>query len=155
MEHGVLPLPILELVREQQETSPGTSVPLNHVDFTPQVVSFAWTIATIAQAVIVFCFAGVAEILGGWFVWGAIRNKENKPWWYVIIGSALLVAYGFIPCLQPTDSFGRIYAVYGGFFIVLSFLLGWALDGDRPDRGDIVGGSIALMGVCIIMFWPR
>ena len=160
MELGVLQVPVLDLVRtqqQQQEFSPiTTSIPLDPVDNTQQVVSFAWTIATIAQAVIVFCFAGVAEILGGWFVWGAIRNKpNNKPWWYAIIGSAILVAYGFIPCLQPTDSFGRIYAVYGGFFIVLSFLFGWALDGDRPDKGDIIGGSIAMIGVCLIMFWPR
>ena len=62
---------------------------------------------------------------------------------------------GFIPCLQPTDSFGRIYAAYGGFFIVLSFLFGWALDGDKPDLGDVIGGSIALAGVFVVMFWPR
>lgn len=62
---------------------------------------------------------------------------------------------GFIPCLQPTDSFGRIYAAYGGFFIVLSFLFGWALDGDKPDLGDVIGGTIALAGVFVVMFWPR
>jgi chromate transport protein ChrA len=43
--------------------------------------------------------------------------------------------------------------VYGGFFIVLSFLAGWSLDGDRPDLGDVVGGSIALGGVLLILFW--
>ena len=96
-------------------------------------------------------------------VWVAVRGNaitssttpQKKPWWYAILGSILLVSYGFLPCLQPTDSFGRIYAVYGGFFIVLSFLFGWALDGDKPDLGDIVGGSIALVGVFLVMFWPR
>ena len=57
--------------------------------------------------------------------------------------------------MQPTDSFGRVYAVYGGFFILLSFLFGWGLDGDKPDIGDIVGSLIALVGVLTIMLWPR
>lgn len=53
------------------------------------------------------------------------------------------------------DEFGRIYAVYGGFFIVLSFLFGWMLDGNRPDLGDVIGCAISLVGVLVIMFWPR
>mmetsp|Transcript_7487 Transcript_7487/g.8559 ORF Transcript_7487/g.8559 Transcript_7487/m.8559 type:complete len:92 (-) Transcript_7487:769-1044(-) len=90
-------------------------------------------------------------------VWSSIRgsNKNKKPIWFAVIGSFILVLYGFIPCLQPSDSFGRIYAIYGGFFIVLSFLFGWWLDNDKPDIGDIVGGSAALVGVLIIMLWPR
>jgi small multidrug resistance family-3 protein len=115
--------------------------------------AFQWTAVTIVQAIALFLVAGVAEIGGGWLVWKSIR--DDKPWWWAFIGSIVLVVYGFLPTLQPTDEFGRIYAVYGGFFIVLSFLAGWALDGDRPDRGDIVGGCIALVGVLLILFWPR
>jgi drug/metabolite transporter superfamily protein YnfA len=115
--------------------------------------SFSWTPATVVQAIALFCVAGVAEIGGGWLVWKAIRDK--KPWWWALIGSAVLVVYGFLPTLQPTDSFGRIYAVYGGFFIVLSFLAGWGLDGDQPDLGDVIGGVIAMAGVLLILFWPR
>ena len=103
-------------------------------------------------------------------VWSSIRGSSaasgsdsdsgfnqttKKPFYYAILGSLILVSYGFIPCLQPTDSFGRIYAIYGGFFIVMSFLFGWWLDGDKPDPGDIIGGSIALIGVLVIMLWPR
>ena len=114
---------------------------------------FKWTVWAVLQAVGVFIAAGLAEIGGGWLVWGAVR--ENRPWWWAAIGSVVLVIYGFLPTLQPTDSFGRVYAVYGGFFIVLSFLAGWWLDGTRPDSGDAVGGAIALAGVLVIMFWPR
>lgn len=119
--------------------------------------SFEWTAVAIVQSLFLFGLAGVAEIVGGWMVWMVLRgnDKGKKPWWFALLGSLLLVSYGFIPCLQPTDSFGRIYAAYGGFFIVLSFLFGWALDGDKPDLGDIVGGSISLVGVCLILFWPR
>jgi small multidrug resistance family-3 protein len=124
--------------------------------------AFSWTLLTVVQALALFIVAGVAEVLGGWFIWMTIRGNNSsatgsnkKPWWFALLGSLILVAYGFIPCLQPTDSFGRIYAAYGGFFIVLSFLFGWVLDGDRPDIGDVIGGSIALVGVSLIMFWPR
>lgn len=77
-----------------------------------------------------------------------------KPASPPLSGSLILVAYGIIPTLQDND-FGRIYAVYGGFFIVLSFLWGWAFDGNRPDRWDLIGSAIALAGVCFIMFMPR
>jgi drug/metabolite transporter superfamily protein YnfA len=102
-------------------------------------------------------YIGVAEIVGGWMVWASIRGNSQgkKPWWFAILGSLLLVSYGFIPCLQPTDSFGRIYAIYGGYFILLSFLFGWILDGDKPDLGDLIGGSIAISGAFVIMLWPR
>jgi len=116
-------------------------------------LSFDWTAATAFQSIAVFVAAGFAEIGGGWLVWQSVR--ENKPAWWAVVGSAILVLYGFIPTLQPTDSFGRVYAVYGGFFIVLSFLWSWLLDGNRPDAGDAVGGSVALVGVLVILFWPR
>jgi len=123
------------------------------------VKKFQWTAATIAQSIFVFLLAGVAEIMGGWLVWAAVRGDSSttgkRPWWFAILGSVVLIIYGFVPCLQPTDSFGRIYAAYGGFFIVLSFFFGYALDGDRPDRGDVIGSCVALGGVLVIMFWPR
>lgn len=129
--------------------------------------SFRWTAATIAQSIAIFLLAGVAEIMGGWLVWASVKGVRDssgsitkKPWYYALCGSMTLIAYGFIPCLQPSaqsDGFGRIYAAYGGYFIVLSFLLAWALEGEaaRPDAGDLVGGGIALVGVLVIMFWPR
>ena len=84
----------------------------------------------------------------------------KKPWYYALFGSLTLTAYGFLPCLQPSagsDGFARIYAAYGGFFIVLSFFMGWALEGvsAKPDVGDLVGGGIALVGAGVVMFWPR
>lgn len=62
--------------------------------------------------------------------------------------------YGIIPTLQPAN-FGRVYATYGGIFIVLSLLWGWRIDGVAPDRFELIGGLIALLGVAVIMYWPR
>ncbi|MCA1818002.1 MAG: YnfA family protein, partial [Acidobacteria bacterium] len=73
----------------------------------------------------------------------------------VATGAALvLVLYGVIPTLQPVN-FGRVYAAYGGVFIALSLLWGWKVDRVAPDRADIIGGLIALLGVTVIMYWPR
>ena len=106
-----------------------------------------------------FFLAGVAEIVGGWMVWMTIRGnstrKGKQPWWFAVLGSIILILYGFIPTLQPTSNFGRIYAAYGGAFIVMSFLFGWVADGNKPDTGDIIGGVIALVGAAVIYFWPR
>lgn len=115
--------------------------------------SFSWSAATVAQAIAIFVASGFCEIGGGWLVWKAVR--DDKPAWWAVVGSIILVIYGFLPTLQPMDEFGRIYAVYGGFFIILAFLAGWALDGDKPDRGDLVGGFVSLAGVLLILFWPR
>lgn len=68
----------------------------------------------------------------------------------------MLCAYGLIPTLQPPEaSFARVYAVYGGFFIVLSYAWGAAVDGVRPDLGDYVGAALAAVGVMLCWFWPR
>ena len=67
----------------------------------------------------------------------------------------VLVLYGFLPTLQPLADFGRLYAVYGGVFIVLSYAWGSVVDGMQIDRGDLLGSGLALAGVCVALFWPR
>jgi drug/metabolite transporter superfamily protein YnfA len=146
------------MILEEDDSKNETVVvdPTEHTDHDDDD-TFSWTTVTILQSIALFGLAGLAEIIGGWMVWVVWRGHQNtpKPWWYAFVGCILLAVYGFIPLLQPTDSFGRLYAAYGGFFIVLSFLLGWAFDGDRPDTGDVVGGTVALLGACLVIFWPR
>jgi len=107
---------------------------------------------TIAQSATLFLFAGLCEIGGGWLVWQWLREGRGFSWG--VIGALVLILYGIIPTFQPAH-FGRVYAAYGGFFIVLSLLWGWALDGNIPDRFDLAGAVIALVGVSVIMYWPR
>lgn len=66
----------------------------------------------------------------------------------------LLALYGFLPTIQPAH-LGRVYAAYGGVFIVLSLLWGWKVDGIEPDRFDLIGAALALFGVVVMMYWPR
>ncbi len=104
------------------------------------------------RSLALFVLAGVCEIGGGWLVWKSIRG--GRPAWWGVAGGVVLVLYGIIPTLQASH-FGRVYAAYGGFFIVLSLLWGWGLDGDRPDRADVLGAAIALVGVCVMYLAPR
>ena len=99
-----------------------------------------------------FMLAGLCEIAGGWLVWQWL--KESWPWTWGALGAVVLVLYGVIPTYQSAH-FGRVYAAYGGFFIVLSLLWGWVLDGNKPDHFDLIGGAVSLVGVAIMMYWPR
>lgn len=106
------------------------------------------------KSIFYFILAGVFEIGGGYLVWLWLR--EGKDIWYGITGALVLVFYGVIPTLQPQNvNFGRVYATYGGIFIVLSILWGWKVDNIIPDKFDLIGGFIALVGVIIIMYAPR
>jgi len=106
----------------------------------------------VVYSVCLFVLAGLCEIGGGWLIWQWLREGKGFPWG--VMGGAVLMLYGVIPTFQPSH-FGRVYAVYGGFFIVLSLLWGWILDGTEPDRFDVAGAAIALAGVSMIMYWPR
>jgi small multidrug resistance family-3 protein len=106
----------------------------------------------IALSLAYFLAAGLCEIGGGYLVWLWLR--EGKSPWVAALGAVVLVLYGIIPTLQPAH-FGRVYAAYGGVFIVLSLLWGWKIDGVSPDTPDVIGGLIALLGVFVIMYWPR
>ena len=106
----------------------------------------------IAKSLFYFIVAGLFEIGGGYLVWLAL--KEDKGPWYLVAGAVVLFLYGIIPTLQEA-SFGRVYAAYGGIFIVLSILWGWQVDKVVPDMADLVGGALALVGVLIIMYYPR
>jgi small multidrug resistance family-3 protein len=106
----------------------------------------------ITQSLAFFLLAGLCEIGGGYLVWLWLR--EDRSIWFAALGAVVLMLYGVIPTLQPAH-FGRVYAAYGGIFIVLSILWGWKIDKIAPDFFDLLGGAIALIGVMIIMYWPR
>ena len=109
-------------------------------------------IIEIARSLGLFALAGLLEIGGGYLVWLSLRN--DKPWLLGLLGGVALVLYGVVATWQPAN-FGRVYAAYGGVFIVMAILWGWKVDGIAPDRYDLIGGFVALVGVLIIMYAPR
>ena len=108
---------------------------------------------TIAKSVLLFVVAAVAEIGAAWLVWQGVREHKGLAW--VGAGIVALGLYGFVATLQPDAHFGRILAAYGGVFIAGSLAWGMVMDGFRPDRYDIAGAIVCLVGVAVIMYAPR
>lgn len=106
----------------------------------------------IARSLVYFVLAGLCEIGGGYLVWLWLR--EGKGIAFGFLGGATLILYGVIPTLQPAH-FGRVYAAYGGIFVVLALLWGWQVDDIVPDRFDLIGSALALIGMSVIMYGPR
>ncbi len=106
----------------------------------------------VAHSIALFLAAGLCEIGGGYLVWQWWKNGSH--WAAGLAGAVILFLYGIIPTYQPAH-FGRVYAAYGGWFVVLSIAWGWAVDHSPPDRFDLLGGLICLLGVAVIMYWPR
>ena len=103
-----------------------------------------------ARSIALFILAAAFEIGGAWLIWQAVR--EGGAWWLAAVGGAALVAYGFVAVLQADPNFGRVLAAYGGVFVAGSLIWGVLLDGFRPDRYDLMGAALCLLGVGVIMY---
>ncbi|PRX52345.1 small multidrug resistance family-3 protein [Nonomuraea fuscirosea] len=108
---------------------------------------------TIVRSLLLFALAALAEIGGAWLVWQGVREQRGLVW--IGAGVVALGLYGFVATLQPDANFGRILAAYGGVFVVGSLAWGMVVDGFRPDRWDVAGALICLVGVLVIMYAPR
>lgn len=104
------------------------------------------------MTIIWFLLAGILEIGGGYLVWLWLR--EGISWYWGLLGGGALFLYGVVATFQTFPSFGRVYAAYGGVFIILSVLWGWGIDKKIPDLYDWIGASICLVGVTIMLL-PR
>jgi small multidrug resistance family-3 protein len=107
----------------------------------------------VLRSIPLFVLAAVAEIGGAWLVWQGVREQRGLAW--IGAGVIALGLYGFVATLQPDAHFGRILAAYGGVFVAGSLAWGMAFDGFKPDRWDIAGALVCLLGVSLIMYAPR
>ena len=107
----------------------------------------------VMRSIPLFVLAAIAEIGGAWLVWQGVREQRGLAW--IGAGVIALGLYGFVATFQPDAHFGRILAAYGGVFVAGSLAWGMIIDGFRPDRWDIIGSVIRLLGVGVIMFAPR
>jgi small multidrug resistance family-3 protein len=108
---------------------------------------------TVARSIALFLLAALAEIGGAWLIWQGWREHRGMLW--IAAGLVALGAYGFVATFQPDPNFGRILAAYGGIFVAGSLTWGVVMDGFRPDRWDVIGAAICLLGVAVIMYAPR
>ncbi|SCL35750.1 small multidrug resistance family-3 protein [Micromonospora rhizosphaerae] len=108
---------------------------------------------TVARSILLFLLAALAEIGGAWLVWQGWRENRGLLW--IAAGVIALGCYGFVATFQPDANFGRVLAAYGGVFVAGSLAWGMVVDRFRPDRYDIIGATICLIGVAVIMYAPR
>ncbi len=108
---------------------------------------------TVLRSFGLFVIAALAEIGGAWLVWQGVREHRGLTW--VGAGVLALGVYGFVATFQPDAHFGRVLAAYGGIFVAGSLAWGVIADGYRPDRYDLLGALICLLGVAVIMYAPR
>jgi small multidrug resistance family-3 protein len=102
---------------------------------------------TIIRSLLLFVAAALAEIGGAWLVWQGVREHRGPVW--MSAGVAALGLYGFVATLQSDAHFGRILAAYGGIFVAGSLVWGVVVDKFRPDRYDIAGSVVCLVGVAV------
>jgi small multidrug resistance family-3 protein len=104
------------------------------------------------KSLIIFLLAGICEIGGCFLIWLWLR--EGKSAWYGISGAVVLLLYGVVATWQ-TSNFARVYAAYGGMFILMSLVWGYYLDNFRPDRYDLLGVVFVIIGVYFIFYVKR
>lgn len=118
---------------------------LAHPNDGNSFVLFAFTFA-------LFSVAAIAEIGGGYLIWRWLRERRKPV--FGLIGGLVLFLYGVIPTFQPSN-FGRVYAAYGGVFVAMAIIWGLFIDKKKPDRYEIIGGMIVILGSLIIFYYPR
>lgn len=99
-----------------------------------------------------FVITALAEIVGCYLPYLWLR--EGKSIWLLVPAALSLMLFAWLLSLHPTAS-GRVYAAYGGVYIFMAILWLWLVEGIRPTSWDIIGSSVALVGMAIIMFAPR
>jgi small multidrug resistance family-3 protein len=101
----------------------------------------------------IFAAAAVAEIAGCFAFWAWLRLEKSPLW--LVPGCLSLALFAFLLTRVDSDTAGRAFAAYGGIYIVASLTWVWLVENHRPDRWDLTGGVICLIGAAVILFGPR
>ena len=104
------------------------------------------------RPVLLFAATAVAEIVGCYLPW--LWLNQRAPAWVLLPAAASLALFAWFLTLHPHAA-GRVYAAYGGVYVAIAILWLWLVDGIAPDRWDLLGAGIALVGVAVIYFGPR
>ncbi|MGD9925088.1 MAG: YnfA family protein [Pseudorhodoplanes sp.] len=102
---------------------------------------------------LVYVGAAIAEIAGCFSFWAWLRL--GQPVWWLVPGIACLIAFAWLLTLVDSAHAGRAYAAYGGIYIAASLLWLWAMEGARPDRWDLIGAAVCILGAALILHGPR
>ncbi|MEO6194797.1 MAG: YnfA family protein [Thermoanaerobaculia bacterium] len=105
------------------------------------------------RSLAVFAAAALCEIAGCFSFWACFRLNRSPLW--LIPGVGSLVAFAWLLSRVDGAYAGRVYAAYGGIYILASLLWLAVVERVLPDRWDVLGAAICLVGACVILFSPR
>jgi small multidrug resistance family-3 protein len=105
------------------------------------------------KTVLVYIGAALAEIAGCFSFW--IWLRESKSVWWLAPGMVALALFAWLLTLVDSTAAGRAYAAYGGIYICASLAWLWAVEGVKPDRWDVIGACVCIVGVAVILLGPR
>lgn len=111
------------------------------------------TIASLGASIGAYAGAAIAEIAGCFAFWAWLRLGAS-PWW-ILPGVVSLAVFAYLLTLVDSAAAGRTYAAYGGIYIGASLLWLWIIEGLRPDRWDVFGAVLCLVGAAVILLGPR
>ncbi|MBL0696450.1 YnfA family protein [Comamonas sp. JC664] len=99
-----------------------------------------------------FVLTAIAEVVGCYLPYLWLR--QGKSPWLLVPAVVSLAAFAWLLTLHPTGA-ARTYAAYGGVYIAVALVWLWLVEGERPTTWDLVGASVALLGMAIIVLGPR
>jgi small multidrug resistance family-3 protein len=105
------------------------------------------------QTIAAYIGAALAEIAGCFAFWAWL--KLDKPAWWLVPGMLSLALFAYLLTLVESSAAGRAYAAYGGVYIAASLAWLWFVENTKPDRWDLVGAAVCLIGAAIIIAAPR
>ena len=105
------------------------------------------------KTTLVYVGAAIAEIAGCFAFWVWLRL--GKPIWWLLPGLLSLIVFAYLLTLVEANAAGRAYAAYGGVYIAAALFWLWGIEGMRPDRWDVGGAAICLIGAAVIILGPR
>jgi len=105
------------------------------------------------HSIVAYAGAAIAEIAGCFAFWAWLRLGKSALW--IVPGILSLIALAWLRTKVESDCAGRAYAAYGGIYIVASVGWLWLVEGKMPDRWDMTGVAVCLIGAGIILFAPR
>lgn len=105
------------------------------------------------MTVLIYLLAAGAEIAGCFAFWAWLRLDRSPLW--LIPGMACLALFAWLLTRVEADAAGRAYAAYGGVYIAASLMWLWLVEHRAPDRWDLLGAGLCLIGAAVILFGPR